>query len=103
MVSKFLEKRIEIVMQEIPENPGNALELEYYLVESDSDYNEGINAGNEYGVEIMKKERGYIKESKMFKGIYASRETIENFIRKLVVNKVTPVTLSYILDDILGV
>ncbi len=102
MISKFLEKRIEIIPQEITEDPGNPLELEYYLVECDSkeEYNEPQRG---YGIEIIKKDNGKVLESILIRNIYSKREKSESLIRKLFVNSVTPVSLPYILDDLLGV
>ena len=102
MISKFLEKKVEICKQENTIEPGNMLELEYYLVESDDmadDFAEGLG----YGVEIIKKELGMAEESKMFKNIYCDREATRLLIEKLAFNNVTPVSLPYILDDSLGV
>lgn len=102
MISKFLEKRIEIIPQEITEDPGNPLELEYYLVECDSkeEYNEPQKG---YGIEIIKKDNGKVLESILIRNIYSRRENSESLIRKLFVNSVTPVSLPYVLDDLLGV
>lgn len=102
MISKFLEKRIEIIPQEITEDPGNPLELEYYLVECDSkeDWSE---AQKGYGIEIIKKDQGKVLESILIRNICSKRENSESLIRKLFVNSVTPVSLPYVLDDLLGV
>lgn len=102
MISKFLEKRIEIIPQEITEDSGNPLELEYYLVECDS-REDGNETQKGYGIEIIKKCNGIISESIFIRDIYTAREKSESLIRKLFVNSVTPVSLPYILDDIIGV
>lgn len=103
MISKFLEKKIEIQSQEISHEPGNPLELEYYLVECDLKEEEGSGFKNGYGVEIIKKENGKVLESIIFKNIFCIREKSESLINKLFVNTVTPVSLPYILDDMIGV
>lgn len=100
MISKFLEKRIEIIPQEITDGLGNPLELEYYLVECDSDCNE---AEKGFGVEIVMKNKGIVSDSILINDIFPAREQSENLIRKLFVNSVTPVSLPYILDDLIGV
>lgn len=102
MISKFLEKRIELIPQEITEDLGNPLELEYYLVEYDSkeECNE-IQKG--YGIEIIKKNNGKVTESILIRNVYATREKSESLIKKLFVNSVTPVSLPYVLDDLIGV
>lgn len=103
MISKFLEKRIEIIPQEITEEPGNPLELEYYLVECDSMEEECSEAQKGYGIEIIKKDNGKVLESILINNIYTKREKSESLIRKLFINSVTPVSLPYVLDDLLGV
>ncbi len=102
MISKFLEKRMEIIPQEITEDPGNPLELEYYLVECDS--KEECNETQKgYGIEIVKKNNGKVAESILIQDIFTTREKSEMLIKKLFVNSVTPVSLPYILDDLIGV
>lgn len=103
MISKFLEKKIEILVAENSGITGNTLELEYYLVESDNDMPEDMDTDKGYGVEIVKKEFGLTKESKMIKNIFCSRKTAEELLILLADNSVTPVTLPYILDDTMGI
>ena len=102
MLSRFLEKRIEIGGQEILCNPGNALELEYYLVESDPDRENTAPEERGYGIQIIKKESGVACESVMLRDIHPSRETAEKLVKLMADNTVTPVTLPYIIDDMLG-
>ena len=102
MISKFLEKRLEIIPQEITEDPGNPLELEYYLVECDSK-EECNEAQKGYGIEIVKKNNGKVAESILIHDIFTTREKSETLIKKLFVNSVTPMSLPYILDDLIGV
>lgn len=104
MISKFLEKRIEIITQEITDDPGNPLELEYYLVECDLSKEEESNVtGKGYGIEIIKKKNGDLMESIIMRNIYCSREKSKDFIKKMAENTVTPVSLPYILDDLIGI
>jgi hypothetical protein len=102
MMSRFLEKRIEVGGQEIPFNPGNALELEYYLIESEPAREDAGPGEKGYGIQIIKKENGVASESAIFRDIHHSRETAEKLVRLLADNTVTPVTLPYIIDDMLG-
>jgi hypothetical protein len=102
MISKTLEKKIEIAMQEMPGEVGNTLELEYYLVENHNEMTDDIVANIGYGVEIIKKENGLIIESKMIKNIYINREITEKFLKTLALNTVTPVTLTYVVEDVIG-
>lgn len=103
MMSKFLEKMIKIVPQEISDETGNGLELEYYLVEYEAEGEDCSLQQKGYGIEIIERENGCLKESIMFKDIYCQREKTEKLIKKLIENTVTPVSLPYILDDLVGV
>ena len=102
MLSRFLEKRIEIEGQEIPRNPGNVMELEYYLVESDQDCDNAATEGKSYGIQIIKKECGMASENIMFRDVHPSREETEKLVMLMAENTVTPLTLPYIIDDLLG-
>lgn len=98
MLSRFLEKKIEIEVQEIP---GNTLELEYYLTESETACGSEIAGDREYGIQIVKRENGASIESIIFKDVFPVREDMRELIRRMAENTVTPVTLPYIIDDIL--
>lgn len=102
MLSRFLEKRIIIEGQEIPGDPGNVIELEYYLLESNQDSEKTASQGISYGMQIIKKGCGMANESIMFKDIHPSRKTTEKLVELMAQNTVTPVTLPYIMDDLLG-
>lgn len=102
MLSRFLEKRIEIEGQEIRSNPGNVMELEYYLVESSRDHENDATEEKNYGIQIIKKESGTASESIMLRDINPSREETEKLVLLMADNTVTPVTLPYIIDDLLG-
>lgn len=102
MISRFLEKRVEIEPDGFPQRNGNTLELEYYLLES-----EYAEAGERellktYGVEIVKKHQGILNERKQYDNIFNTREKTRNLIALLAENTVTPSSLPYILDDLLG-
>lgn len=102
MISRFLEKKVEIEGREI-ETQVNCLELEYYLVESvGSDCTEAEDT-REYGVEIVEKELDRVVDSKMFKNIYSCRSKVQDLIEILARNSVTPVSLPYVLDDMIGI
>lgn len=99
MVSRFLEKRVEIELEEPGRKPGDVIELEYYLLEDEAGENE---SGSSYGVEIREKNHGKINEIKKYFNIYNSREDTLNLLRKLAMHTVTPTSLPYVLDDMLG-
>lgn len=99
MICRFLEKKIEVLKQEIPGNAGNDLELEYYLVEcSNSEHQDD----KEYGIQIVERAKGNTIESVMFRNVFSCRDSVSDLVKKLADLVVTPVTLPYILDDVLG-
>ncbi len=102
MISKFLEKRVEVEMGEDPQQNRNAMELEYYLLEIETDAGEQ-ELKKAYGIEILKKQQGIHEEKKKYQDVFCSRERTKNLVEQLAENTVTPVTLPYILDDILGI
>jgi hypothetical protein len=130
MISKFLEKKVEVILDGSSQKGENSLELEYYLLESDyagcmggqlmqsmtipacmgeqlkqsttSPVNEERKLQKEYGIEIVKKHLGILNERRQFANIFNTREKTKELIDLLVENTVTPSTLPYILDDLLG-
>lgn len=102
MVSKFLEKRVEIEYDEFHQRQGNTLELEYYLLENEYAEVGDMESQKSYGVEILKKHRGILNEKKQFENIFNTREKTKSLVELLADNTVTPSTLPYILDDLLG-
>ena len=102
MVNKFLEKRVEIEFEGNNQRQGNSLELEYYLLESEyADKVENVPQ-KIYGIEIVKKHQGILNERKKFENIFNTREKTKNLVELLADNTVTPSTLTYVLDDLLG-
>lgn len=103
MVSKFLEKRVEVEFEGFSQRMGNSLELEYYLLESEySDIGES-ETQKTYGVEIVEKHQGILNERKQFENIFSNREKTKSLVELLAENTVTPSSLPYILDDLLGI
>lgn len=102
MISKFLEKRVEIEYDGIYQRPGNVLELEYYLLESEDAEIGDRETRKTYGVEIVKKHLGILNERKQFENIFNTWEKTKNLVELLAKNTVTPSSLLYVLDDLLG-
>lgn len=103
MVSKFLEKRVEVEFEGYSQKMRNSLELEYYLLESEFSEVEERQTQKTFGVEIVEKHQGILNESKHFENIFSTREKTINLVELLAKNTVTPSTLPYILDDLLGI
>ncbi|MGE5612838.1 MAG: DUF6514 family protein [Bacillota bacterium] len=102
MISKFLEKRVEIECGESGYQKENILELEYYLLESVTDAVDDNGVHKTYGVEIKKKQQGVLGESSHFKNVFPSREKTMSLVELLAEQTVTPSTLAYVMDDLLG-
>ena len=83
----------EVLMQN---NIYHNINLEYYKTKS--------NNSEKYGIEIVKTE--YInseeqQENKYIEALTASEEKVENILSKLKNNQVTPVSLEYVIIDML--
>lgn len=102
MVSKFLEKQVEIKYDELYQGLRNSFELEYYLLENDNNDIVESETKKVYGIEIVKKHQGVLNESKQFQNIFNTRGKTKNLVDLLAENTVTPSSLPYILDDLLG-
>ncbi len=102
MGGKFLEKRITIDLGEENKKPDCFFELEYYLLESEINESEKEESRKVYGIEIVKKLQEESVEIQRYDDICFTREKTRGLIELLAKNAVTPVTLPYILDDMLG-
>ncbi len=103
MVNRFLEKRVEVDFNDNTLKTGNSIELEYYLLECENTELSDTEVQKTYGVGIVKKHHGILNESKQFANIFNSRDQARSLIENLAQHTVTPTSLLYILDDLLGV
>ncbi|MGI6669393.1 MAG: DUF6514 family protein [Acetivibrionales bacterium] len=102
MVSKFLHRRVEIECSESGYQVENIMELEYYLTESVTDSTGTDDIKKTYGVGIKKKQQGVLGESIYFYNVYPSKKKTMSLVELLAEQTVTPSTLAYIMDDLLG-
>lgn len=102
MSCKLLGKCKEAEREILDETQGNKMELEYYLLISETDDIETDVIHKTYGVEIVMKVKGLSSESKILENIHTDMERMKKLIGLLADNTVTPVTLPYIVDDLLG-
>lgn len=102
MICKCLEKRIELIPDEKLDEFKSPIELEYYLVESDTEDLEELSNEKVYGIEIVKKIDNTKLENKLVRNFSCCKESTRNVLNKLVNNTVTPLELMFILDDIIG-
>lgn len=103
MMCKFFEKHVVVEGSEQGQKIKNEMELNYYLLESGFDDTDSQETQKAYGIEIIKKQIGRPDEKKQYENIFPSRDKAKSLIELLAEQTVTPSTLSYILDDILGI
>ncbi len=102
MISRIPKKKIELNGESLFEDKRNKIILEYYLLESDIEDIEELKGMRTFGVEIVKNAGG-AEETTAVKNVSASRSEMNEIIGLLSRNSVTPVTLTEVLDDIIGV
>lgn len=78
------------------------LELEYYLLESVINYNDELRGKKVYGLGIAKKINEICYEEKTVRNFSCNVDETRKVIDILADNEVTPMTLDFILDDLLG-
>lgn len=103
MYKRELEKRIEISAELENEDFKNQLVLEYYLIESEYDEQDELGKIITFGIEIDKVVDEQSTEMEIIRNFSCSKENTLEMIEKLAKNSVTPVSLRYIIDDMLGV
>ncbi|MDP4094631.1 MAG: DUF6514 family protein [Bacillota bacterium] len=103
MLCKYLEKTVRLLPDENEKEFGNMIELDYYLMESNSALNNESTEEKVYGIEIVKKENSKPVENDSIRDISIYRDNTRYILDKLADNIVTPMELKYILDDIIGV
>jgi len=103
MLSKYLEKRIEVMPDENSFSLSNPIELHYYLLESDNSETEEFQSETVYGIEIVKIVNAKKIESGIVRNLSSCKKSTEFILNKLAKNTVTPVGMPFVLDDMIGV
>ncbi len=88
---------------ELIESNCNRIELEYYKIEK-KDKKSTNKVNNVYGIEIVKKEylgNKKIKEKNNINNLTNDENVINKLLNILKINKVTPITLNDIVEEIL--
>jgi hypothetical protein len=107
MLNKYLEKKVTVVFEDESYKGKSPMELEYYLTESDkaesekSELNEFFHE-KQYGIEIVKIVNGSKVEEKLVRNLTCCRQEAKEILKKFIYNTVTPMSMLFILDDILG-
>ncbi len=101
MLNKYLESRVELDLTEGITSNGR-IQLEYYLIESESGQSYSFNEDKVYGIEIVKKESDNHAECEIVRNFSSSKENTMGMLNILAKNTVTPIELSFVLDDLMA-
>ena len=99
MTLKYLKRKVTIGAGEL-ENLC-PMDLEYYLLEKSETCSPDLEARKVYGICVSKKVSDLCSEEKSVTEVSCCAETAVSLIQKLADNAVTPVSLLYVLDDIM--
>lgn len=101
MISKHLEKKVDLGLVEEVSGMRKPLTLEYYILEGAS---RRMDKPLEkvYGIEIVEKVRNIRIETKKIHDYSSDIKDAKAVIDLLASNAVTPVELIYVIDDMLG-
>jgi len=102
MISRILEKKVDLTTNEETINLKQPIELEYYLLESESTDIEELSGKKVFGIEIIKRTGSGNLETESVRNFSCCRESTRSVLDKLARNTVTPLCLQFILDDMLG-
>lgn len=103
MISRVPKEKSELTVESLLSGKGNKIVLEYYLIESEIDDIEELKGMKTYGIEIVKKAENGEVETAMVRNIFNSITETTKVIKTMSNNNVTPISLNYILDDIVGI
>ena len=102
MIKKYLQRKVKIRCDEEPDSE-RPIELEYYLVESKVDYVPELREKVVYGVSISKRINDACSEERVVINFSCCEHNTRQMINRLADSAVTPTSLEYILDDMLGI
>ena len=103
MLSKCLEKKVQLTQEGNHGSEGNNIELEYYLLESEVQDDKDILGDMAYGIEIVKTVTSIKVEKEVIRNVSCCRESVAKILDMLATNTVTPIGLPFIMDDLIGV
>lgn len=101
MINKYLERKVRS-----EQNGGLGLEglieLEYYLIECDAGSLSEPIGKKVYGISVLKRIDDICCEEEIIRNFSCCIHNTQMVINKLANNLVTPITLKYVLDDLLA-
>lgn len=101
MINRYLQKKVELESVDNVIGFKGAIELEYYLIESEIKDHDELSGKKAFGVEIVRKIENEV-ETKTINNLYCCKESTINLLNTLAKNTVTPIGLPFIIDDIIG-
>lgn len=101
MLNKHLQRKVELESVDSIVGFKGAIELEYYLIESEIKDHDELTGKKAFGVEIVKKADNDI-EIKTINNLSCCRENTIKLLDKLATNSVTPISLQCVIDDMIG-
>lgn len=102
MIKKLLEKKVEISTDENQILFNSPIKLEYYLLESELEQIDELKGIKVFGIEVIKKLHGVEDEIISYKDYSSNVFKTKDLLNILANNSVTPVGVSYVLEDIMG-
>lgn len=102
MMKKVLQNKVEVLGVDNSVGLKSPMELEYYILESSSHEHEYLGCKPVFGVEIVKKLQSQLVERKSILNYTCCKESAIKLIDKLSKHTVTPTTMHFIVDDLLG-
>ncbi|HHV97262.1 MAG TPA: hypothetical protein GXX37_12470 [Clostridiaceae bacterium] len=99
MYKRILERKVSINQDTENYRYEMPIELEYYLLENMASYNDKHREERVYGLRIAKKIGENCYEEKSIMNFSCNIDKTRKFINKLADNEVTPVTLEFIIED----
>ena len=101
MNKKYLVKKLRLVSSDMPD-AGSSLELEYYLIESELDYIPELYGKKVYGVGVVKKLADGCFEEAVVSNLFCNKNNVSQVVNKLCENVVTPISLRYVIEDMIS-
>lgn len=102
MLIKYLENKVELEPIDCLTVAKEPVELEYYLIESEINGEEELDGKTVFGIEIVKRVNDIRVESSIIKDVSCLREDTLRILRIMARNTVTPISLPFIIEDIIN-
>ena len=101
-INKTLERTVKLIPEDKYWGLKESFDLEYYLLESEIKGFDELEGKKAYGFEIVKKPTKGKSESCSVTNFSCCKESTSRVLNSLAESTVTPISLHFILDDILG-